>query len=232
MIGRTFGQHALPTTFGLRVAQWLVSTSADIDEIRGARSNLPVQLGAAVGTGAGLGPEPLAVLECFARELSLRVPTLPWHTDRTPIRQSVNAASGMAATLAKVASDLIVLSQTEIGEVSIRPGGSSAVEGKRNPIDAIRAVAAEQVCAAMAASTRPHPLDRASGPWHAEWMTLPFVFQTAGAALEAVVRAVASLEADTDAMGRRIDGEIDDSTLRSAVTFIDRALTEWEGVRG
>lgn len=232
MIGRTFGQHALPTTFGLRVAQWLVSVSADLAEMRRVRSMLPVQLGGVVGTGAGPGPDPLAVLEAFAEELSLRVPTLPWHTDRTTIRRSVNAVSAMAETSAKVASDLIALSQTEIGEVSVRPGGSSVIAGKRNPIDAIRAVAAEQVCSAMAASARPHLLDRAAGPWHAEWMTLPVVFQTAGAALEAVGRAVASLEVDTDAMGRRVGGAMDDATVRSAAAFIDRALTEWEAGRG
>lgn len=232
MIGRTFGQQALPTTFGLRAAQWLVAVSTDLAEMRTLRSMLPVQLGGAVGTGAGLGPEPLAVLEAFAEELSLRIPTLPWHTDRMPIRRSVNAVSTLAATSAKVASDLIALSQTEVGELSVRPGASSVIAGKRNPIDAIRAVAAEQVCSAMAASTRPHVLDRASGPWHAEWMALPVVFQTAGAALEAVVRAVASLEVDTDAMGRRVGAAMDDTTVRSAAVFIARALTEWEAGRG
>lgn len=232
MIGRTFGQHALPTTFGLRAAQWLVAVSADLAEMRRVRSTLPVQLGGPVGTGAGLGPDPLAVLEAFAEELSLQVPTLPWHTDRKPIRRSANAVSGLAETSAKVAADLIALSQTEIGEVSIRPGGSSAIAGKRNPIDAVRAVAAAQVCSAMASSARPQLLDRAAGPWHAEWMALPVVFQTAGAALEAVGRAVASLQVDTEAMGRRAGGATDDSTLRSTAVFVDRAITAWKASRG
>jgi 3-carboxy-cis,cis-muconate cycloisomerase len=231
-IGRTFRQHAFPTTFGLRCAQWLASVSADLAGIRDARSTLPVQLGGAVGNGVGLGPDPVAVLEAFAADLSLCAPVLAWHSDRTPIRRAVSAMHAVAVTAAKVANDLIDLAQTEVGEVSVRAGGSSAVPGKQNPIDAIRAVAAERVCAAVTTVLGPHSLDRAAGPWHAEWLALPVVFQTAAAALEAAMRAIATLRVDIEAMARRVEGRVDPAVLKSAGTFVDRAIGGWEAERG
>ncbi len=230
-IGRTFRQQALPTTFGMRCAQWLVPLAADLSLVRSVRSELPVQLGGAVGTGAGLGTDPVRVVEALAEELSLRTPTMPWHTDRRPIRQAVDACRSIAETAAKVAGDVIDLAQTEVAEVSVRAGGSSAVPGKRNPIDAIRAVAASQVCGAMSAALRPHSLDRAAGPWHAEWVILPIVFQTAGAALEAAVRTVDSLQVDAAAMAGRA-GEVDESVFGATNVFIDRAMARWETIRG
>jgi 3-carboxy-cis,cis-muconate cycloisomerase len=231
-IGRTFRQHALPSTFGMRCAQWVTAVAADLSAVRSVRSELPVQLGGAVGTGVGLGADPVRVAEALAEELSLRTPTMPWHTDRRPVRQSVDVCRSVADTAAKVAGDVIDLAQTEVAEVSVRAGGSSAVPGKRNPIDAVRAVAAAQVCTAMTAALRPHSLDRAAGAWHAEWAILPIVFQTAGAALEAVSRTVGSLEVDAAAMARHVPGEVSEEIYQATGTFIDRALDRWEAAKG
>ena len=232
-IGRTFRQHAVPTTFGMRCAQWLVSVSADLERVRTTRSRLPVQLGGPAGTGVGLGPDPSAVVEAFASELALVVPTLPWHADRTPISLAIEAARSVAVTSGKVASDLVDLAQTEVAEVAVRSGRSSAMAGKRNPIDAIRTLAAEQVCTALTAAGRPHSLDRAAGPWHAEWFFVPMVFQTAGAALEAVSRALTSLTVDTETMAGRVADHVDAETVVEATgVLVDRARTRWEEVRG
>ena len=232
-IGRTFRQHAVPTTFGMRCAQWLVSVSADLERVRTTRSRLPVQLGGPAGTGVGLGPDSSAVVEAFASELALVVPTLPWHADRTPISLAIEAARSVAVTSGKVASDLVDLAQTEVAEVAVRSGRSSAMAGKRNPIDAIRTLAAEQVCTALTAAGRPHSLDRAAGPWHAEWFFVPMVFQTAGAALEAVSRALTSLTVDTETMAGRVADHVDAETVVEATgVLVDRARTRWEEVRG
>lgn len=232
-IGRTFRQHAVPTTFGMRCAQWLVSVSADLERVRTTRSRLPVQLGGPAGTGVGLGPDPSAVVEAFASELALVVPTLPWHADRTPISLAIEAARSVAVTSGKVASDLVDLAQTEVAEVAVRSGRSSAMAGKRNPIDAIRTLAAEQVCTALTAAGRPHSLDRAAGPWHAEWFFVPMVFQTAGAALEAVSRALTSLTVDTETMAGRVADHVDAETVvETTGVLVDRARTRWEEVRG
>ena len=123
MAGRTLMQQALPTTFGLKAAGWLVTTlqaRLRLREVR--RSGLAAQLGGAAGTLASLGENGTAVLREFALELELAEPAVPWHTDRFPVAEVGSALSLFAGVLEKISLDVVLMAQTEVGEVA-EPAG-------------------------------------------------------------------------------------------------------------
>ncbi len=207
-VGRTFLRQGDATSFGLRVAGWLDPTLTHIEDVRTARSRLVVQLGGPVGTLAAYGDSSVQVVSALAHRLELGVPDTPWHGDRSRIRALVSVTGDAVATLAKVATDLTLLSQDEVGEVTMRAGSSSSMPGKQNPIDAVRVLAAADVChaaAAMISGTRPHELDRAVGGWHVEWLALPLLFQSASAVVEATERCLKTLEIDSETMTSRVE---------------------------
>jgi 3-carboxy-cis,cis-muconate cycloisomerase len=146
MAGRTLLQQALPTTFGLKAAGWLVPVLEARRRLRELRASaLAAQLGGAAGTLASLGESGLPVLREFALELGLPEPPLPWHTDRTRISTIGEALSLLAGVLGKISWDVILMAQTEVGEVA-EPAGegrgsSSTLPHKRNPILSVTAAA-------------------------------------------------------------------------------------------
>lgn len=207
-MGRTFLQDARPTTFGFRTATWLDAVLDHIVELRDQRSILPIQLGGPVGTRDSYGDAGAQVAEALAERLGLSVPDISWHANRSRILSLAQAVERSARTMAKIGTDIALLSSSAVGEVSVRSGGSSSMPHKQNPVDSIRAVAASSACAgavAMLTSAPPHELDRSVGGWHVEWTALPLVFQTAGAAVEAIDLCLASLEVDQDAMAALIE---------------------------
>jgi 3-carboxy-cis,cis-muconate cycloisomerase len=184
---RSFLQPADVTTVGFRTARWL-------DQLGGVwnRSpSVPAQLGGLIGDRSGISDE---VANTAAVELGLDA-RRPWHTDRSPIIEVVTIADDYARWADKVGGDIAQLVQ--LGEITTRAGGSSAAAGKRNPIDAMRAMAAAEVCLGVSTvitHAKPHELERGLGSWHAEWFAVPIVFQTAAAAMEAIGAALSSLE--------------------------------------
>jgi 3-carboxy-cis,cis-muconate cycloisomerase len=192
---RSFLQPADVTTVGFRAARWL-------DQLDRARSRLeatetPVQLGGLIGDRMSIADD---VVEGVAERLGLESRP-PWHTDRTPIIDIVNAVTDLARWAAKVGVDVAHLVQ--LGEITTRAGASSAAAGKRNPIDAMRAAAAAEACLGVATvilHAKPHEFERGLGSWHAEWFALPLVFETAGAAMEAIGAALASLDVQPSAL--------------------------------
>jgi 3-carboxy-cis,cis-muconate cycloisomerase len=231
-IGRTFLQYARPTTFGLRVAMWLVPILHHLQRMREVRVSLAVQLGGPVGTRADYGDVSEEVAAALGRELGLASPPRAWHTDRSQILDLVKAIEGPVGWLAKVALDIAILAQSDTAEVTVRSGGSSSMAGKRNPIDPIRALAAADACrgaAAMITQARPHELDRALGAWQVEWLAVPLVFQTAAAVCEAMEQALATLEVDGERMASRVPPG---PTPGSVGRQIDQALTLFDQVVG
>ena len=145
MPGRTWLQHASPTTFGLKAAGWLDMLGRCRVRLHDAVDRAQVvQLGGASGTLASLGDAGPAVAEAMARELALRVPSMPWHTQRDRIAE-VSAAFGIACgALGKVGRDLTLLGQSEVAEtLADGGGGSSSMPHKQNPVRAVTAVAAD-----------------------------------------------------------------------------------------
>ncbi len=218
----TFLQPAVPTTMGRRVAGWLDAVVTHLRDLRELAVALPVQLGGPSGTLDALGADGVAVVDAVADELGLRAPVLPWHTDRTVVARMVGAVQRTARTMATIGTDLALLAHDDV--VRMRAGGSSSMPGKRNPIDATRAVAAAEACggaASIVTRGRPHELERGVGGWHAEWVAVPLVFHTAGAAVEAIGAALATLEVVTGTVGSN-------GPTPATGTFVDRAVAAFD----
>ena len=119
MIGRTLLQQAVPVTFGLVAAGWLTSVDEAREGLTAVRSRrLAVQFGGAAGTLASLGDHGQRVAALLAEELGLALPVLPWHTDRLRIIDLGVALARVAAALGKIARDVTLLAQAEVGEIS------------------------------------------------------------------------------------------------------------------
>jgi 3-carboxy-cis,cis-muconate cycloisomerase len=213
MAGRTLLQQALPTTFGLKAAGWLVSVLEARRQLLDVRSSrLAAQLGGAVGTLASLGPNGTKVLSEFARELDLGEPVIPWHTDRARVAKVGGALSLAAGVLGKISLDVILLSQTEVGEVEEPSdggrGGSSTLPHKRNPILSVTAAASASRVVDLsrtleAAMIAEH--ERPAGAWHSEWVTLSDALALTGGAASAVREVTEGLQVRTERMRENLD---------------------------
>ena len=190
MCGRTLGQAAVPTTFGYKAAGWLASLVGNLDRLEELRPRLlVVQLGGAAGTVASLGDRGPAVEAELASRLALGVPDCPWHTRRESIAELAAWLSLITGGLGKMGQDVLLLTQSEIGEVleSDRPdvGGSSAMPHKHNPVLSPRLVVAARRNAALLASAHGALLqehERGTHGWLLEQLTVPpMVHNTAGA---------------------------------------------------
>ena len=208
MVGRTLLQQALPTTFGLKAAGWLVSVLEARRKLLDVRSSgLAAQLGGAAGTLASLGGSGISVLEGFARELGLAEPVLPWHTDRARISELGAALSLVAGVLGKISLDVVLMAQTEVGELAESPsegrGGSSTLPHKRNPILSVTAVASTRRVQDLSGTLQAAMVgehERAAGAWHAEWEALSDALALTGGAAAATREALEGLQVHTDRM--------------------------------
>ena len=213
MIGRTWMQHALPITFGLKVAGWLdalMRHHARLAHLRAAC--LALQFGGAAGTLASLGADGASVAAALAGKLDLPLPDLPWHAQRDRLAEVATMLGALVGSLGKMARDISLLSQTEIGEVAEPAasgrGGSSAMPHKRNPIGCAVALAAAVrvpplVSTMLASMVQEH--ERALGGWQAEWDTLPVIFQLCGGALQQMHLVVGALVVDAARMRSNLD---------------------------
>jgi 3-carboxy-cis,cis-muconate cycloisomerase len=211
LAARTLGQQALPTTFGRKAAGWLVAVDDATARLGSVlEQRLAVQLGGAAGTLAGFdaaGPELVAAL---AGRLGLAEPVLPWHTDRQRLLELAAALAAAIATAGKVALDLVLLAQTEVGEVVPGAGGgSTAMPHKQNPVGAIlirsAAVRAPGLLATLfsAASLQEH--ERAAGAWHAEWEPLRDLLSLAGGSAGRLAAVVPDLVVSPERMASNLE---------------------------
>lgn len=225
MAGRTLGQQASPTSFGLVAASWLsavLTARARIDDVL---AGLPAQYGGAVGNLAVLtevvssrrpDAEPGAVVDdvraAFAARLGLRSPEIDWHTDRTPVVAFADALAGALGAVGAFALDVTVLARTEIGEVTERlgagEGGSSAMPHKRNPVTAVLIVSAARRAPGLVSTLHGSMLaedQRPSGAWHAEWQALRELEEATLAATMAAASLAARLEIDDKQMRANLE---------------------------
>ena len=227
MPGRTLMQQALPVTFGLKAAGWLVAVLKARGRLIEVRTNgLAAQLGGAAGTLASLGDTGLLVLEEFALELGLPEPVVPWHTDRTGIGELGGALSVLAGVLEKISEDIILMAQTEVGEVAEPAGegrgGSSTLPHKRNPILSVTAAAScrrvrDLSRTLFGAMVQEH--ERAAGAWHAEWEALSDALALTGGAASAIREVTEGLEVRPDRMRENL-GITDGLLLAENVTTV------------
>jgi len=231
MIGRTLLQQAVPLPFGLVAAGWLTA----VDEAReglaavGSR-RLAVQFGGAAGTAASLGDDGPRVAALLAEELGLAVPVLPWHTDRLRIIDLAVALARVTAVLGKIARDVTLLAQSEVGEVSEgsgvrgtpsaqngssghgpaaspRRGGSSAVPHKHNPVAAIAILGCTRqvpglLATLVACAEQEH--QRAAGAWHAEWEPLTALLRLTASAASWAAEMLPGLVVDAPRMAANL----------------------------
>jgi 3-carboxy-cis,cis-muconate cycloisomerase len=213
MAGRTLLQQALPTTFGLKAAGWLVAILEARRALLDVRSSrLAAQLGGAAGTLASLGGSGVSVLREFARELDLAEPALPWHADRTRVAEVGAVLSLVAGVLGKVSLDVILMAQTEVGEVAEPAGegrgGSSTLPHKRNPILSVTAAASVrrvQDLSRTLAGAMVGEHERAAGAWHSEWESLSGALALTGGAAAAAREVTEGLEVHPDKMRENLD---------------------------
>jgi 3-carboxy-cis,cis-muconate cycloisomerase len=236
MAGRTLLQQAVPISFGLKAAGWLVGldeAAQRLDAVRATR--LAAQLGGAAGTLAAMGVAGIDVLARFARELELAEPVVPWHTSRTRIAELAAALGECCGAVAKVARDVTLLAQTEVGEVREggggERGGSSAMPHKHNPVAAISALASARQAPGLVADVlgaMEHEHERAAGAWHAEWGPLRELLRATGSAAAWLRDCLEHLEIDA----QRMRANIDDAMLAERVAAAIGGADAGELVRG
>ncbi len=245
MAGRTLLQQAEPITFGLKAAVWLAGLTEAVEALRSARAQAAVvQLGGAVGTLAAYGDRGTEVLGAFAAGLGLGDPGSPWHTVRVRAAALASAIGIAAGALGKIARDLVLLAQTEVGEAAERPdgarGGSSAMPHKHNPVGAIAVLACVErtpglVATILAAMPQEH--ERAAGGWQAEWEPLVELIGLTGSAATSLREALGMLELDADRMTanlaplRKATAEPPAEHLGTTDELISRALSLYRTTR-
>lgn len=213
VLARTLMQPAQVTSFGFKVTGWLAPLVRARARLReSAARALQLQLGGAVGTLAVLGEHGPAVAARMAAALGLKQADAAWHTQRDDwVRLGLEVAV-LAGSLGKLATDLSLMAQGEIGELAEPSGngrgGSSAMPHKRNPVSAMIALAAatrtpQHAAALLAGMGQQH--ERGLGNWQAELAEWPGLFLSAHGALQALNDAFAGLHVDSARMRRNID---------------------------
>lgn len=213
--GRTHLQHALPITFGYRVAVWLSALDRHTERLAAARKrDLMVQFGGAAGTLASLGPGPdgLRVRAVLAEELGLRDPEITWHVARDGFAELVGLLAAIGASVGKVGTDVAILCSTEFGELAepfvAGRGASSTMPQKRNPISSELMIAAAKLLRDKSSAmldAMMQDFERATGPWHVEWAIIPETFLLLSSSLAQAEHAMAHLHVDTKRMRANLD---------------------------
>jgi 3-carboxy-cis,cis-muconate cycloisomerase len=213
LAARTWLQQAIPTVFGLKAAGYLdacIRHRARLRELE-ARA-LVLQFGGAAGTLASLKDRGRDVAAALAEELKLPLPDVPWHTHRDRIAEVATTLALLTGTLGKIARDVSLQMQTEVGELSEPAGegrgGSSTMPQKRNPVACAAILAAAERVPALACtilSVMPQEHERGLGNWHAEWEALPELVRLSAGALHRTTETIAGLEVDATRMRQNLE---------------------------
>ena len=213
MAGRTHLQQALPVTFGYKCAIWLDMFDRHAQRLAEARPRILVgQFAGAAGTLASLGDKGLEVQKAMMQELGLGVPVSTWHVARDGFAEAINLLGLITGSLGKIASDGMIMASNEFGEL-YEPfvkgrGASSTMPQKRNPISSELMLACAKgvrQSAGLMLDAMVQDLERATGPWHAEWIAIPEAFILAAGALHQARFMLGGLIVDEAAMARNLD---------------------------
>ena len=217
MPGRTLTQHAVPITFGLKAANWLLGVLDALEAVE--RLTLPVQAGGAAGTLALAGTltDSLGILtNTFADELGLQLPTAPWHTRRAPVTSAADALVGVIDALGVIGANVALLSRPEFAELAEggERGGSSTMPHKHNPVLSVllrsAALQAPMLGATVHVAAGQSIDERPDGAWHAEWAAYRRLLTLAVVAASQASELLDGLVVDDAAMRARAEGNADD----------------------
>ena len=212
MAGRTHLQQALPVTFGYKTAIWLSMFDRHAERLAQLKPRVLVgQFAGAAGTLASLGDKGLEVQQALCEELGLGVPVATWHVARDGFAEAVNFLALVTGSLGKIALDIMIMASTEFGEL-FEPfvkgrGASSTMPQKRNPISSELMLAGSKAVrqhAGLMLDAMVQDFERATGPWHAEWMAIPESFVLTAGALHQAKFALAGLVVDEKAMAKNL----------------------------
>lgn len=213
MAGRTHLQHALPITFGYKVAVWLSMFDRHAERLVELRPRVEIgQFAGAAGTLASLGDKGLEVQEALMAELGLGVPQATWHVARDGLAEALNFLGLVTGSLGKIALDVMMMMTSELGEV-YEPfvkgrGASSTMPQKRNPISCELMYAAAKGVrqqAGLMLDAMIQDFERSTGPWQAEWIAIPEAFALSAASLGQAKFMLAGLEVRTERMRQNLD---------------------------
>jgi len=212
MAGRTHLQQALPVTFGYKTAIWLSMFDRHAERLAQLKPRVLVgQFAGAAGTLASLGDKGFAVQQALCEELGLGVPVATWHVARDGLAETVNVLALVTGSLGKIALDIMIMASTEFAEL-YEPfvkgrGASSTMPQKRNPISSELMLAASKAVrqhAGLMLDAMVQDFERATGPWHAEWMAIPESFVLTAGALHQAKFALAGLVVDEKKMAANL----------------------------
>jgi 3-carboxy-cis,cis-muconate cycloisomerase len=213
MLGRTLMQPATPITAGLKIARWAAALHRCRLRLAEARERaLCVQLGGAVGTLDALGGKRTGVRNGLAMRLHLG-DAPAWHDQRDELLRVMAELAIVTETVGKIARDVALLSQAEVGEMLESPptkgvGGSSAMPHKRNPVACLQALTAAVRAPGLMATLLSGSLgehERALGGWQAELVTIPELVDAAGSALDALERIAGGLVVNSERMKANLE---------------------------
>jgi 3-carboxy-cis,cis-muconate cycloisomerase len=212
-VARTLMQQALPMPFGLKLAGYAAALARSRERLtRVRREALALQLGGAAGTLAALGEHGMDVAGRLAALLDLPLPDAPWHAHRDRLAEIATAFAILAGTCGKIAGDVALLMQTEVGE-AFEPlagarSGSSTMPHKRNPMRAVAALSAATMAPNLAATllaAQVQQHERGLGGWQTEWMTFPVLALVTSGALHSVAEIAEGLEIDVEKMRANLE---------------------------
>jgi 3-carboxy-cis,cis-muconate cycloisomerase len=213
--GRTHLQHALPVTFGFRVAVWLSAFERHAQRLAQLKERvLRVQFGGAAGTLASLGrPENgLATRAALGAELGLLVPDITWHVARDGFCETIQLLALIGGSLGKIALDVMMMASSEFQEVAEpfvpERGASSTMPQKRNPISCELILAGARMLrerASLMLDAMVQDFERATGPWHLEWSAVPESFVLAAGALYQANFMLSGLSVDPRKMQKNLN---------------------------
>lgn len=208
IMGRTLGQQALPTTFGVITAGWLQAINQAGAQLREVAAALPVQYGGATGNLVSTYPHSLEIHDALARQLELSHRPLIWHSDRLPLAGVGTSAAQLAGAVRKIAGDIVGYCATEISELAeSSPGGSSSMPHKANPAAAVACDGYARRAPGLSA-TLLDALDcrwqRGVGSWHSEWQTLRELLATTASAVSRLHASLDGIDVHTENMAHNM----------------------------
>jgi 3-carboxy-cis,cis-muconate cycloisomerase len=207
MAARTYGQVAVPSSFGAMVAVWGWPVLRAVERVRAMRPRLAVSLSGAGGTGSMLGPDPGTIRAGLAEALGLADPERSWHAERSLIAELAELSVAVTAAGAKAGEDLLILTRSDVAEVHLAGGGaSSTMPQKENPVAPSVLVALARFAAAQGAALgAAHREARDGSGWFTEWLVLPGLVMAAGKSAAVLGEVMAQLATDPAAMAARLE---------------------------
>lgn len=215
MAGRTHALHAVPTTFGAKLASYLGELARHRDRLAAAHSRVAVvSLFGAGGTSAAYGARAPELRARVAELLGLATTDLPWHVARDNVAEFGLVTALLTATCARFAREVVDLSRTEIAEVAEAAGhhrgASSTMPQKANPIESEAVIGLATTAGALSSAlfrSMEAGHERAAGEWQSEWQVLPQLVSLGAAALATAASIAAGLRVFPEAMRANLSAD-------------------------